>query len=269
VLDEQTFVTELIEGLDAFPAYYKHMGPANEAGARAIDLSPAEVADPDELRRRIEAGEWVIDLRSRKLWAAEHLQGSLSFDAEGNAITYLGWLIPWGTPITLLGATQEQISEFQRSMVRIGINRPAGQNVGEPRSWARSADELGAGRRTRFADLAAAMADDPALIVVDARRRTEWQDGHIAGARHVPLHEFPERLGEIVAWSQAAAHAGTDPQVWISCGSGFRAAVGGSLLARAGVPVVIVDEDFAEASNTALPIVVEEHAAMIGESYFD
>ena len=124
LLDEHTFVAELIEGLDVFPAYYKHMGPANETGARAIDLSPAATADPEELRRRIAAGEWVVDLRQRKLWAAEHLAGSLSFDAEGNAITYLGWLIPWGTPITLLGESQEQISDFQRNLVRIGIDRP-------------------------------------------------------------------------------------------------------------------------------------------------
>ena len=101
LLDEHEFVAEMLAGLDTFPAYYKHMGPANEQGARPIDLTPAEHADPEELRRRIQAGEWVVDLRQRRLWAAEHLAGSLSFDVEGNAITYLGWLIPWGTPVTL------------------------------------------------------------------------------------------------------------------------------------------------------------------------
>lgn len=269
LLDEATFVEELIAGLDAFPAYYKHMGPANEAGARAIDLSPADTADPEELRRRIEAGEWVVDLRQRRLWATEHLQGSLSFDAEGNAITYLGWLIPWGTPITLLGATQEQITEFQRDMARIGIDRPAGQNVGDPARWSRGPGDLGQVTRTDFAGLAAAMAADPKLLVVDARRRTEWQDGHVAGARHIALHEFPARLGEVAAWSQAAAHAGADPTVWISCGSGFRAAAGASLLARAGVPVVIVDADFATAAAAGLPIVVDEHETMLGAAYAD
>ncbi|MDQ1248606.1 MAG: hydroxyacylglutathione hydrolase [Actinomycetota bacterium] len=269
LLDEDEFVTELIAGLDAFPAYYKHMGPANEAGARAIDLTPAEHADPDVLRARIEAGEWVVDLRSRKVWAAEHLKGSLSFDADGNAITYLGWLIPWGTPITLLGASQDQITEFQRAMVRIGIDRPAGQNVGDPGSWARSTADLGSIRREDFVGLAAALAADPNLIVMDARRLTEWRDGHVAGARHVPLHELPGRIGDVVAWSQAAAHAGADTTVWVSCGSGFRAAVAGSLLARAGVPVVIVDDDFANAEKAGLPIVVDGHAATLGAAYSD
>ena len=269
LLDEHEFVVELLEGLDAFPAYYKHMGPANEAGARAIDLSPAEVADPVELRRRIEAGEWVVDLRQRKLWAAEHLAGSLSFDAEGNAVTYLGWLIPWGTPVTLLGATEDQIADFQRSLTRIGIDRPAGRNVGTPSDWATNPSDLRSVGRADFTELAKALDEDPELILVDARRQTEWREGHIEGAQHVPLHDFPAQLGQIKAWSDAAAHAGADPTVWISCGSGFRATVGASLLARAGVPVVAVDDDFATASATSLPIVGEGHAATIGEAYSD
>lgn len=269
LLDEHDFVAELLAGLDTFPAYYKHMGPANEGGARPIDLSPAETADPEELRRRIAAGEWVVDLRKRRLWAAEHLAGSLSFDVEGNAITYLGWLIPWGTPITLLGATQEQISDFQRSLTRIGIDRPEAQNVGRPQTWATTPEEIGTVRRVDFAVLASELAADPARILVDARRVTEWQDGHVEGARHVPLHDFGDNIGQLAAWSQAAAHAGADPTIWISCGSGFRATVGASLLARAGIPVVAVDDNFGNAGKVGLPIVKDDHALMLGDAYAD
>ena len=74
----------------------------------------------------------------------------------------------------------------------------------------------------------------------------------------------PARIGEPVAWSQAAAHAGADATVWVSCGSGFRAAVAGSLLARAGVPVVIVDDDFAKADDAGLHIVNDHHGATLG-----
>jgi len=188
---------------------------------------------------------------------------------EGNAITYLGWLIPWGTPITLLGATQEQITEFQRSLTRIGIDRPAAQNVGTPNDWATSPQEIGSVRRVDFVELAAELAADPNRILVDARRLTEWQEGHIEGARHLPLHDFPDNLGQLAAWSQAAAHAGADPTIWISCGSGFRATVGASLLARAGIPVVAVDDSFGRARKAGLPIVRDEHAVMLGDAYAD
>ena len=68
--DEETYVRELLDGLDAWPAYYAHMGPANAAGPGEPDLSPPELADATELRRRIEAGEWVVDLRTRTAFAA-------------------------------------------------------------------------------------------------------------------------------------------------------------------------------------------------------
>ena len=60
-LEEDRYVTELLAGLDAFPAYYAHMGPANAAGPSGPDLSPPRRADAAELRRRIDAasGWWT------------------------------------------------------------------------------------------------------------------------------------------------------------------------------------------------------------------
>lgn len=67
--DEHGFVTTLLAGLDVFPAYYAHMGPANAAGPADVDLSLPSPAEPVELERRIAAGEWVVDLRSREVFA--------------------------------------------------------------------------------------------------------------------------------------------------------------------------------------------------------
>ncbi|WP_032389995.1 MBL fold metallo-hydrolase, partial [Rhodococcoides fascians] len=78
--DEQTYVDELIAGLSAYPAYYAHMGVINTEGPAPIDLSTPEPVDPDELRRRIDDGQWVVDLRARTAFAAGHLDGSLGFE---------------------------------------------------------------------------------------------------------------------------------------------------------------------------------------------
>ena len=61
--DENAFVKELTAGLGAYPRYYAHMGAANRGGPGAADLSPPQRASPAEIRRRIDAGEWVVDLR--------------------------------------------------------------------------------------------------------------------------------------------------------------------------------------------------------------
>ena len=46
-------------------------------------------------------------------------------------------------------------------------------------------------RRVDFPELVTVLAENPARILIDARRRTEWQEGHVQGARHLPLHDFP------------------------------------------------------------------------------
>jgi len=132
ILGEHDYAQALLAGLDVWPAYYAHMAPANLAGPHAPDLSPPAPADARALRRRLDSGEWVVDLRSRTAFAAGHVPGTLSFSLDGSFATYLGWLIPWGMPLTLLGETPEQVAEAQRELARIGIDRPVAAAAGPP-----------------------------------------------------------------------------------------------------------------------------------------
>ncbi|MDG4801302.1 MBL fold metallo-hydrolase [Micromonospora sp. WMMD980] len=236
------FVTETLAGLDAYPAYYAHMGVANAAGPAPVDLTPVARADAGELRRRIAAGESVVDLRHRKAYAASHLAGTVSLGLDGPMSTWLGWLIEWGVPITLLAETPDQVADAQRELVRIGIDRPAAQATGAPERWAAERSELRELTVADFPALAAAQAGHtpsglPApQVVLDVRMTNEWTAGHVDGAVHVPLPDLPTRLADVPA--------GT---VWVHCGSGYRAAAAASLLTNAGREVVLIDDMFGQA----------------------
>ncbi len=238
--DEQRFVDELLSGLDAWPAYYAHMAPANTAGPVAPDLSLPSPADADQLRKRLADGEWVVDLRNRVAFAAGHLAGTLNFGDDGSFATYLGWLIPWGTPLTLLAETPQQVAEAQRELVRIGIDRPAAQATGTPQEWAGST-ELASFPRASFAELDQVRHHRP-VIVLDVRRRLEWVEAHLPFAAHIPLHELRQRLDEI-----------PDEEIWVHCAAGYRASIAASLLAAAGRRVVAVDDDFDQARMAGMP----------------
>ncbi|WP_433813270.1 MBL fold metallo-hydrolase [Actinomadura scrupuli] len=249
-LEAGDFVTETLAGLDAYPAYYAHMGARNTAGADLIDLTPVQSADAAALRARIEAGEWVVDLRSRKAFAQRHLAGTLSFGLDGPMSTWLGWMAPWGAPITLLGDSAEQVADAQRELARIGIDRPAAAAAGSPAEWAGGdQDRLGELETAGFTDLAAARSGHaphglPAPdVVLDVRMTNEWKAGHLAGAVHIPLPDLPQRMSEVPA--------GT---VWVHCGSGYRAAAATSLLVRAGRRVVHIDGAYADAAAAGLTI---------------
>ncbi|MFC4908936.1 rhodanese-like domain-containing protein [Actinomadura gamaensis] len=238
---EHDYVATLLDGLDAFPAYYAHMSPLNAAGPAAPDLSPPRRADAAELRRRIDDGEWIVDLRSRTAFAAGHLAGTLNFGLDGSFATYLGWLIPWGTPLTLLAETPEAVAEAQRELVRIGIDRPAAAATGKPGDWtdgARPRSFPTAG----FAELAAVRSHRP-VTVLDVRRDQEWDESHIPDAVHVPLHELPARIGEL-----------PEGEIWVHCGTGYRASIAASLLDAAGRRVVTIDDEYAEALTLGLAV---------------
>jgi hydroxyacylglutathione hydrolase len=240
-LAEQEYVRMLLAGLDAWPTYYAHMGPANTAGPSGPDLSPPHPADPAELRQRIESGEWVVDVRERTAFAAGHLPGSLSITLDTSFASYLGWVIPWGTPVTLLGNTPEQVAKAQRDLARIGIDRPAAAATGQPLDWTGGSppDRL---RLAKFGDLAAAR-DRGDVVVLDVRRRLEWTDGHVAGARHIPFNELPDRLAEV-----------PDRELWVYCHTGYRSTIAASILAAHGHTAVSVDDNFEAAEPAGLPI---------------
>ena len=245
--DEDTYVKGLLDGLGAHPAYYVHMAPANAAGPSEPDLSPPARADRHELRRRIEAGEWVVDLRDRKAFAAGHNPGTLNFGLDGGFATYLGWLITWGAPITLLGETAEDVADAQRELVRIGIDRPAAAATGGPEAWADR--ELASFPTATFADLAGVLHHRD-VTVLDVRRADEFDSARISGALNIPLHELPHRLGEVPS--------GPDREVWVHCAHGYRASVGASFLSAAGHRLVAVDDSFENARDLDLHLVGPE-----------
>jgi hydroxyacylglutathione hydrolase len=238
--DEQTFVDQLIAGLTAIPAWYSHMGPANAAGPAPVDLSLPRPVDPEELAGRLAAGEWVIDLRSRTAFAAGHLPGALNFElAIVNFVTYVGWLIPWGAPLTLIGESEEQVADARRELVRIGIDRLAGAAIGSP-------EALAAGRALNsypvsdFTGLATAMAEDTEVVVLDARRDDERSGGGVRGSLHIPIHQLADRIDEV-----------PDGDVWVYCGSGYRAAVAASMLTRTGRRPVLVNGGYGDPDTGA------------------
>jgi glyoxylase-like metal-dependent hydrolase (beta-lactamase superfamily II)/rhodanese-related sulfurtransferase len=242
--DEQTYVRELLAGLGAYPAYYAHMAPANAAGPSEPDLSPPGQAGPAEIRRRIEDGEWVVDLRHRTVFAAGHVPGSLNFGLDGSFATYLGWLIEWGAPLTLLGESAADVAAAQRELVRIGIDRPAAAAAGRPEGWvAGTGRALASFATATFADLAQ-VRHHRAVTVLDVRRAEESGASAIQGAVHIPLHQLPRRIGEVPAG-----------EVWVHCAAGYRASIAASFLAAAGRQLVAVDDAFGNARHAGLPLI--------------
>jgi hydroxyacylglutathione hydrolase len=241
--DEEEFVQATVAGLTPYPRYYAHMGYLNLAGPVPVDPSPPAPVDPEELGRRLREGHWVVDVRDRKAYAAAHLLGSLGVELGKDFTSYLGWILAWGTPITLIGDTVEQVTRAQRDLARIGVDRVAGACTGGA-AHLRQAGPTGSYPVAGFRELARAVAGGAAPYVLDVRHDHEWADGHILGAHHIPFEDLAERTGEVPA----------DREAWVHCQSGMRASIAASILDAAGRRPVLVDDDWGRAAAAGLPV---------------
>ena len=232
LLTVERFVSETLAGLDVFPGYYKHMGPANLAGAGPIDLSELPRLSTDELLKRITGDSWVVDLRDKDSWAKAHLAGTMNFGVSGSFATYLGWLFPYEKELVLISDKANDITVAQRELVRIGIDRPSASFVGAMDNFTEVLDA----KVVQFKDVPEALTNSE-IAVIDVRRNSERKASHIKGSKHIPLHEIQARLGEL----------STEKTYWVHCAGAYRASIATSIIQNAGFKIVLINEPYEKA----------------------
>jgi rhodanese-related sulfurtransferase len=167
------------------------------------------------------------------------MAGTIGVELADGFATYLGWLIPWGMPLTLLADNLADILEAQRQLVRIGIERPTGAASSGLENWAGDADRRSY-RVATFADL----NSDTTSVILDVRRSDEYDKSHIDGALNIPMHEILDRIDQI-----------PKQHVWVHCATGYRASISASLLDRAGRSFTLIDDDWDQTPRSRLPII--------------
>jgi hydroxyacylglutathione hydrolase len=231
-LTVERFVSETLAGLDVYPAYYKHMGPANLAGPGDIDLSELPRLSTDELLKRIAGHNWVVDLRNKDSWAKSHLLGTMNFGVTGSFATYLGWLFPYESQLVLISDKASDISSAQRELVRIGIDRPSASYLGEMTDF----PSVTATEVVEFKDVPQALTDSE-IVVLDVRRNSERRASHIVGSLHIPLHELSTRMSEL----------SKEKTYWVHCAGAYRASIAASIVQNAGFKVALINESYEKA----------------------
>jgi hydroxyacylglutathione hydrolase len=229
--DEDAFVRRQLDGLLAFPAYYRHMAGMNRAGPAVLQRLPRLAPlSPDEVAAHAAAGGWVVDARDRRSFAAGHLPGSLNVELGDQFAVYVGWIVPFGAPLVLLLPEPADINGAAAltQLVRIGYDRVGGWLRGGVDAWAAAGrplsdypivglDELGDARERGAA-------------VLDVRQPPEWREGAVPGSLQMFVGDLPWSLHELPRATE----------LWTVCASGHRASLAASLLDAAGIPVRLV-----------------------------
>jgi rhodanese-related sulfurtransferase len=231
--DEDTFVSEVRRNRGPFPRYYAHMGPLNR--------QVSEHHFPALLRRCARhdpeggSASTVIDLRERRSFAASHWPGSVNVEAGDALAAFIGWTIPWGSPVTLVSDDWATVEKAAGALARIGIEEVHGA------LYAPSAESVSY-RVAGFGDLKAALSHRSSLVVLDAREHAESALGKVEGSVLLPFHCVDAAIDVF----------DPDAEIWVHCARGYRAAIAASLLHRRGLHPVLVDDTFNHAREVGI-----------------
>ncbi len=219
VKTEHEFVLRVLDGQPEPPAYFAIMKQLNRDGPPKRAAGRPTRVGADALRRILAEGGVVADTRKTAEFALGHLHGAFNVPLGGSFPTYAGTVLPYTKPIHLVVA-EESLDDALASLASVGLDDVA--------AWATPADVTGDLETTPQASPADALARAARgeVTIVDVRRQSEWDEGHIAGAIHLPLSEIGkgEGLDRIPRGKPVVLH----------CESGGRSSIAASVLLAAG-----------------------------------
>ena len=234
---EEEFVSSQRRGYGLFPTYYSAMAGAN---LTPLPLARFEPIKEMSAKDAVDSGCDIIDARPFAEYAVGHIRGSISLPPSGQDATYLGWTLPWNSPIVIVG-TDHAIRTLREHLARIGWDQVVGSV--DPSSIAASAAstegevEIVTTQVATFADVAGLAPE----ALIDVRDPVDHAAGMVKGA-------YPAHVSAIARGSVAGGSLPVDAtDVWVYCQSGYRAAVATGFLERDGCNVTAVIDDLTPA----------------------
>jgi hydroxyacylglutathione hydrolase len=224
---EQAFVDFILSGQPEPPMYFATMKKLNKVGPPVLGgvprpkrMSAAELRAVDAKRTAI------VDTREWAAFRGGHVPGSLSLPLIKSFNTDAGSLIGADEPMVLV-IEPDRLDEAVRDLIRIGLDRIEG--------WVDAA-ALGAYEDDEHTlavtpemepDEAAGLIGSGAVRVLDVRRKSEYDDGHIEDATNIAHTRLMSRLDEV-----------PDGKLVVHCRSGVRSARASAYLQRQGREVI-------------------------------
>jgi hydroxyacylglutathione hydrolase len=229
--DEEDFIRRQTAGYIAYPAYYRYMHDANKYGRAILGSMPVPPSlSAATVQGQLADGMRLVDGRSRADFAREHLPGSLNIELDSQFSTYIGWLLPYNTPLMILVEDEEGRREAVVQLIRIGWEEINGFVDGGISSWKAAALPTEQFELIDVEMLYKRWSQRSNLKVIDVRRDDEWKEGHIPGAIHLHIGDLPQHLDEVPR----------NQPVALICRTGHRAEMAASIIAATGREVVVV-----------------------------
>jgi len=230
---EQHFVDFILEGQPEPPLYFARMKRDNREGPKLLGMLPQpERLSMDEfVERGRQKGSVVIDTRERSAFMGGHLPGSIlsTFNKQFNTVA--GSYVQENETIYLL-IDDSNVEEAVRDLIRIGLDDIKGYvTPADLEGYHDQGHTLDHIDTIDFEDVRK-IFDKEEHLVLDVRRASEYEEGHIDGALNIAHTRLLEQKNILPV----------DKTLLVHCLSGARSSVASALLRRDGYNVKYVDD---------------------------
>lgn len=246
-MTKDEFITELLDGLGAPPAYFPQNVMMNIQGYESLDsiieksFRGLNASEFETLANQSDAV--VLDVRSESEFVQKHIPGSIFIGIQGGFAPWVGALIRDVKQPLLLITPEGREKETITRLSRVGFDHVLGYLEGGLAAWESAGFEVDHMRSISPEQFAAEFSTKS--MVVDARKPGEFEAEHIENAVNIPLDHVNARLSEIP----------TSDDFYLHCAGGYRSVIMGSILKARGYHNLInVEKGIAGIRSTDVPM---------------
>ncbi|HYC49520.1 MAG TPA: rhodanese-like domain-containing protein [Gemmatimonadaceae bacterium] len=232
------------------PRYFAVMKQLNRDGPPPRpDFDSFRQLDAAAVASALRQHHWVVDVRSTADFAKLHVAGAINIPASHSLPTYAGTVLDYARPIVIIANTREQAQKVIAQLALIGMDNVAGFTTLAVLDQLKSEYPLAT---TRSVQAQAVMqrldGDGTGPQVIDVRKSSEWNAGHLPHATHVFLGDLEARMQD----------ADRDAPLVVHCQTGSRASIAASLLrARGFTDVAVLAGGYEGWRKSGLPVITE------------
>ena len=251
-MSKEDFVAQVTDGIPDAPQYFPKNAAINKDGYAQIDdvMAKGNVAlDPSAFEEKMAQGIHVLDGRDHSEFGKGHIPGSMNISLDGSFAVWVGTLIEdLKAPLVII-APKGREEEMTLRLARVGYDNSQGYLEDGFEAWTANDKPIEEIRSISAEELIGVLSEDKHII--DVRKCTEYDAGHVEGVENLPLNKISEWKSEGIK----------DEELFLQCETGYRSMSAASILQAFGYSNVVNVEGGIEAIlKTSIPIVVAEPA---------
>lgn len=225
---EEEFIKAVTTGLNTPPPYFPLNAQINKTGYDSLDLIMQQGLtglNVAAFKEAIQQDVIILDTRPAITFTQGFIPNSIFIGLEGRFAEWVGTVLPITKPILLvteIGKEQETITR----LARVGYDNVQGYLEGGFEAWQAAGEKTDMIIDIEADELIMDLNYDNKLRVLDVRKASEYESGHLTGAELMPLNTLAEPIN--------IAFIDDEENLYVHCAGGYRSVIAISLLKQQG-----------------------------------